>query len=594
MKAPERTTKGPLVSPKESTQEIQPLPATAAGLDPAPGYVRWALIALVLLALGLRVWGIRFGLPYDFTPDEIHEILRALKLGAGEFNTGNFTKGGLYYLLFVEYGALFVYWWVIGKVHGASDFAIAYLRDPTAFYLLGRLTVALMGALTCLVIYEVGRRAHGWRVGLAAAVIGATAYYHALWSHYVNVDIGMTLAVWCSVLAYMEFERQRRTRWLVASGVLAGIAVTFKLPGAIVVLPLAFAAVTPWKSRLSFKEMAAAALAMAMTALVLSPGLVHLLDAVPNFFSKLGGASTAGAELDPQSDIQEAIYDITLFRVGSYVNILSSGPYLLLSIAALLGALVACYRRNRWALIWTALIVAFLVVMYAADRPGNERYLLPIMPAFWLLAASGMADVARQRGKAIAVGVTFVVAAPVFAVVQANYTFTRPDTRVMAKEWIETNVPSGAKVLMDGMRYRFIQSPPLNPDPVSVARNVARAGVEGADLSRGVSARQLELYAKAMKTRSGPRYDIYSTVWGLDVQDLSYYPMACFDLIVTSSANSNKFSTPAEQQKYPRSAAFYRDLPNDPRYEVVYSAAPEPWKIQGPTITVYKVHHTCG
>ncbi len=96
-----------------------------------------------------------------------------------------------------------------------------------------------------------------------------------------------------------------------------------------------------------------------------------------------------------------------------------------------------------------------------------------------------------------------------------------------------------------------------------------------------------------MKNVSGPRYDIHSTVWGLEVEDLAYYPSACFDLIVTSSSVSNKFLTVAEQQKYPRSAAFYRDLPTDPRFEVVYSAAPEPWKIQGPTITVYKVHHTC-
>ena len=566
---------------------------TTRPYDPSPRWLRLALLATFVVALGFRVWGIKFGLPYDFTPDEIHEILRALKLGAGEFNSDNVTKGGLYLLLFVEYGALFAYWWVIGKVHGATDFAIAYLHDPTAFYLLGRLTVALMGAMTCLVIFEIGRRTHGWRVGLAAAVVGATAHYHGLWSHYVNVDIGMTLAMWCSLLAYMEFERQRRTRWLVTSGALAGIAIAFKLPGALVLLPLLLAAATPWKSRLSLGQLATGILVTGLTALVLSPGLVHLLGVIPDFFSQLGGASSPGAELGPKSDIQEAIYDITLFRVGSYYNILRNETYLLLSIAAVLGAAVACYRRHRWAVIWTIMVAAFLGVMYAADRPGNERYILPVMPAFWLLAASGIADVARQRGKAIAIGVAIVIVAPLYALVQTDYTFTRPDTRVMAKQWIEQNVPTGSKILMDGMRYRFIQSPPLMPNDSTVERSVAHAEVEGADLSRGVSQRQIELYAKAMKNVSGPRYDIHSTVWGLEVEDLAYYPSACFDLIVTSSSVSNKFLTVAEQQKYPRSAAFYRDLPTDPRFEVVYSAAPEPWKIQGPTITVYKVHHTC-
>ena len=60
-----------------------------------PAQVAWLLAAILLLALGLRVWGIDFGLPYELTSDESKEILRALKLGAGEYYWG-FGKGGLY------------------------------------------------------------------------------------------------------------------------------------------------------------------------------------------------------------------------------------------------------------------------------------------------------------------------------------------------------------------------------------------------------------------------------------------------------------------------------------------------------------------
>ena len=42
----------------------------------------YSLLTILGVALGLRLWGISFGLPYDFTPDEVHEIVRALKLGA--------------------------------------------------------------------------------------------------------------------------------------------------------------------------------------------------------------------------------------------------------------------------------------------------------------------------------------------------------------------------------------------------------------------------------------------------------------------------------------------------------------------------------
>ena len=562
--------------------------------DQPPRRLGRALWAVFLVALGLRVWGIDFGLPYDFTPDEIHEILRALKLGAGEFNTESFTKGGLYLLLFVEYGALFAVWWLSGKVDGATDFAIAYLRDPTAFYLLGRLTVALMGAATCLVIFEIGRRVHGWRVGLIAAVIGATTYYHALWSHYINVDIGMTLAVWCSLLAFIVYERQRRLRWLVASGALAGVAIAFKLPGAIVLAPLLLAAATLPRPRIAAKEAGAALLAMAATALVLSPGLVHVVDALPYFFSGLLEAGGGEVALEEAPGLQQAIDDITVYRVGSYFNILVRTPYLLLSLAALLGAVFAVVRKDRWSLLWFALSAVFLTVMYAADRPGNERYLLPIIPALWLLAANGVVHLTGQRSKVAMAAVALIIAAPLYALVHANYMFTRPDTRVMAKQWLEVHVPSHARILMDGMRYRFIQSPPLTPDETATRRRVAQARVEGEDLSRGVSSRQLELYARAMKGMTGPQYDIHSTVWGLAVESLSYYPQACFDYVVTSSTVAHVFAQPSEHEEYPQSAAFYQGLPADPRYQLVYSAAPQPWKVQGPTITVYKVRNACG
>ena len=88
-----------------------------------------AIGAIALLALIVRVWGTSFGLPYDFTADEPHQILQALKIGAGEGGPllrmwHTIGKGGLDYLLFIEYGVLFCFWWLTVKVAGCNDFAI--------------------------------------------------------------------------------------------------------------------------------------------------------------------------------------------------------------------------------------------------------------------------------------------------------------------------------------------------------------------------------------------------------------------------------------------------------------------------------------
>ncbi len=230
--------------------------------------------------------------------------------------------------------------------------------------------------------------------------------------------------------------------------------------------------------------------------------------------------------------------------------------------------------------------------MTLADRPGEERYMLPIVPALWLLAARAAAAIIGTRTRFMPVVIAAIVIMPLFALVRQNYSWTLPDTRVLAKVWIEANVPPGSKFLMDGMRYRFIQSPPLHPDESTVKRRIGRA--EAADsVSRGVSGSTLELYAEAMSRASGPKYELHSTVYGLKVRDLSYYIEECFEYIVTSSQNSNRFTHTKAAARYPTSVRFYQQLPTDSRFRNVFSAAPIAWQVQGPKIDVFEVLPSC-
>jgi len=554
----------------------------------------YALLGILGVALGLRLWGISFGLPYDFTPDEVHEIVRALKLGAGEYSW-TMGKGGLYYFLFVEYGFLYVFWWVTGQVSGPNDFAIMYLQDPSAFYLAGRITVAIMGTLTCLVVFLIGKRIYDWRIGLAAALIGATAHYHGMWSHYINVDIGMTLAVWASILTYILFEQNNQTRWLIAAGILGGIAFAFKLPGAVVALPLLLAGISAsglqMPGRQTVKHAAIVLIAMLISATIVAPeNIVGIGSVLGNFTSVLSNPNNQ--ELG-NVVLGNAVKEITVYRGSvSYFSILVRDTNVVLSVFVLAGIGFGFWKRNRWDIIFFVLIAAFIGVMTAADRPGNERYLLPVVPALWLLGARGAVAIAGKRDGLLIALLGCITAIPLATLAKQNHTWTLPDSRVLAKEWIEANVPSGSKILMDGMRYRFIQSPPLNPDQSTVDRRVGGASEEG-KLSRGVSSRTLELYSKAMNKIEGPKYDLHSTVWGLDVQELSYYPQACFDYIVTSSDVSRRFKPGDNGSEHAKSVDFYRQLPIDPLFSAVYSAIPASGKVQGPEINVYKVATTC-
>ena len=190
-----------------------------------------------------------------------------------------------------------------------------------------------------------------------------------------------------------------------------------------------------------------------------------------------------------------------------------------------------------------------------------------------------------------AAALTCVVIIPLLGLVRADYEWMKPDTRVLAKEWIEANVPSGAKILMDGYRYRFVPSPPLTPDKSTVTRQVAQ--VRRKSLSRGISPWTLALYAEAMEEVKGPRYKLHSTKWGLAVEDATYYVQNCFEYIITSSSITKKYARGINRERFPKSARFYEQLNSDPKFHKVYSVKPAPWKRRGPTISVYKVLSAC-
>ncbi len=122
------------------------------------------LVVILAVTLGLRLWGLGFGLPYEYHVDEQQYVRQAAAMGVRGFepvwwNNPPFLK----YVLFAEYASLFVLGRVLGWWASAAEFGAQYTLDPTWLYLLGRSTSAVAGALTALVIYWMGKTAYNRR-----------------------------------------------------------------------------------------------------------------------------------------------------------------------------------------------------------------------------------------------------------------------------------------------------------------------------------------------------------------------------------------------------------------------------------------------
>src|SRR5512141_510271 len=79
--------------------------------DRAQAYQVLLLAVILSVALGLRLWGITFGLPYALHVDERALALPALKIiQTGDYNPHRFDYGSLHiYLLSLVYIGYFLY-----------------------------------------------------------------------------------------------------------------------------------------------------------------------------------------------------------------------------------------------------------------------------------------------------------------------------------------------------------------------------------------------------------------------------------------------------------------------------------------------------
>src|SRR5688572_17261549 len=164
-----------------------------------------ALAVVAVIAFALRGFGLQFGLPAVYNPDEVAIMARALSFAKGTLNPHNFLYPTLYfYVLFGWVGTYLGFVWLSGGVSSVTALQQLYFTDPTGIYTAGRLLGAVFGTLCVPAVYRLGRQLFDLRVGLSAAAFLAVAPLAVRDSHYVKHDIPATLAV---ILAMMAIVR---------------------------------------------------------------------------------------------------------------------------------------------------------------------------------------------------------------------------------------------------------------------------------------------------------------------------------------------------------------------------------------------------
>ncbi len=445
------------------------------------GRAEWAVFAGVLaVAFGVRLAGITFGLPHVYHPDEGFEVYRAVRLGMGGFDFTRVAKGGYYFLLFAEYGLYFLKLLITGEVRSVSDFALHFITSPESFWKIGRFTTALFGTLTVLVVWIQGRRIAGSRAGLLGAWFLALAYRHVVDSHYITVDVPMTLFTFLAIVMIVEDVslRSRLNPWLFA--LVAAFAVLNKLPAVILFVPYFLGAYLRggWRRKrgvLTWPTLGPVALTAGIF-LIANPGFVM------NFMRMVALLSVSVAPAAPPGGVGPAAAATNLWAFYWGVLLESQGPASL--SLSLLGIALMLIRRSREAILHASFLVLFflLIAMTSSSHLYYSRYVVPLLPGLCLFAGLGLDDlIGRLRIRrrletvlAVFVGVLLVVE-PAWDSVQWDRQQRRTDTRTLAAEWVEAHVPHGTRVLLEGFPEEVAQlAVPLRNTKRNIREMIAR------------------------------------------------------------------------------------------------------------------------
>ncbi|HXQ24318.1 MAG TPA: glycosyltransferase family 39 protein [Candidatus Acidoferrales bacterium] len=524
---------------------------------------RWLLLGVAGVALALHLWGIRRDLPY-ITDDMTWVVHPALGIAAtGDPNPHQFAYPGstLVYPLAAAYHCWNAAAHDGSWVHAGPQVRSAFDASPSGFLLISRLLTVGYAVLSVPVIDAVGRAAFDADTALIGTLL-AVLQPGELFDKRVTTNSASMffcmLGLWCC-LRLLEGPSIRNQ---VITGGVIGLAIGTKYPLATLVATLLIAdAMILWQLRARLQQRTAAAL-QAMVGLAAVPAgfllctpyfLLDFATVMQDVGLQFGKPHFGADGLSPFGNLS--------WYVAAALPSSLNWPQ---RIAALVGIALVVWRRRFPQILLLSFAAIFLCGISVSSLHW-VRWLIPVLPVFALFAAhgletfvvyvSGHVGAPRLAQSAALVGLVALMAVgPLRQIVQTNQLRVNPSTYVLARQWVEANLPPGARVA-----YEWETLPP--------PRTHGLVGL-GTFLNREDGH---DLFEFAISRLS-------------KVKTLEYYSMNRYHYLVASKLMYGNYL--ADPRRYPVEAAFYSALLTKGR--LLHQVDPSPAH-EGEEIRIYEI-----
>ncbi|KKT60461.1 MAG: hypothetical protein UX43_C0001G0091 [Candidatus Giovannonibacteria bacterium GW2011_GWB1_46_20] len=432
---------------------------------------KWLLAILVFVFLA-RIVGVSYGLPLWLVDDEPPFTLAALKMlqlktlipasQLADFKTVLYYPPYLSYLYLPFFAALVAIKFLFYGGPSAL-FASFLLTDLSWFYVIARTINVVLATLSVFLIYKITETVlQDRRPALLAAFFVSTSLIHIALSivsrHWLSVFFFTALVLYWLSRPNLS-EKQRYFGAIFSAGIGVGFAIINLLLAPLIAFWYLIYEKKPVLA--AFKEKFFYKLYAMFAALAALP---YILYPASLGFS---ADTTAGATKTIFGAITSPIFFAKTIAISEFVLI----------AFAILG-LVFTFKNNR-RIFWTfaAFIYSYSIIFYLVFR-FEPRFFMGLLPFYAILAGYGFYEIQKMLPSPVPQKIfLLVLLIPLAFVLRLDWLAIQNDSRTLAREWAEENLPSGTKIMVLARLTRFS----TNKDAVSEQEKISASSLRKVD-----------------------------------------------------------------------------------------------------------------